>query len=295
MPFTQVPFPPSVGWVMKSILQSQIMLRMCVPPLLLLQKLSHLTVSIIANTGTTKAANPESHAQQGDSDKTTDTLDAETLLQQHPKQRLTEKMQRLDFCELTLVQLQNRLLNKLQITIRQCEARLNRLTPEHRVRQLQNQIHFYQQQLTGGMSAILAQKHTLLANAAAKLDALSPLATLKRGYAIATDKNHQVIRQANDVKPGEALTVRVMHGMRDEYLESGCFPISAARGVSICPRTSSSDSAPRAAIEMPDFERETFSFPEGNKGRTSCSRSPTACWRWRRRIRRAPAPAHAPA
>jgi len=135
------------------------------------------------------------------------------LSQQHPKRRLTEKMQRVDFCELTLVQLQTRFLTALQTRIKNHEAKLHRLTPLHRIQQLENQMHFYLQRLSALMSLQLARKQTLLANAAATLDALSPLATLQRGYAIATTQDGRVIRDANEVKRGDALSVRVMRGV----------------------------------------------------------------------------------
>jgi exodeoxyribonuclease VII large subunit len=135
------------------------------------------------------------------------------LSQQHPKRRLTEKMQRVDFCEITFIQLQTKLLNNLQNKVKTYEAKLHRLTPSHRIQQLQHQMGFYLQQLTALMSKQLLRKQTLLANAAGTLDALSPLATLQRGYAIATTKQGHVIRNANEVKPGDALNVRVMQGI----------------------------------------------------------------------------------
>lgn len=89
------------------------------------------------------------------------------LYQQHPKRRLAEKMQRLDYCEMTLRHLMNQLL------------------------------------LT---------KKAHLANASASLDALSPLATLKRGYAIATDTNQHVITAAEQVKIGDRVDVKLADG-----------------------------------------------------------------------------------
>lgn len=49
--------------------------------------------------------------------------------------------------------------------------------------------------------------------AVAKLDSLSPLATLARGYAICTrDETGEVVRDADTVRNGERLTVKVAHG-----------------------------------------------------------------------------------
>jgi exodeoxyribonuclease VII large subunit len=46
----------------------------------------------------------------------------------------------------------------------------------------------------------------------ARLDAMSPLAVLSRGYAIARDQRGRAIRSANDVAPGDRLSIRVHQG-----------------------------------------------------------------------------------
>lgn len=134
------------------------------------------------------------------------------LHQQHPKRRLTEQMQRLDFCELTLVQLQNRLINKLNIKLQDLDAKLQRQTPVYRMHRLQSQLHLCQQQFNNLMTTQLSKQQTLLANSAAKLDALSPLATLKRGYAIATTETQHVLRSADEVTIGDHIQVRLARG-----------------------------------------------------------------------------------
>ncbi|MDX6611121.1 MAG: exodeoxyribonuclease large subunit [Blastocatellia bacterium] len=48
--------------------------------------------------------------------------------------------------------------------------------------------------------------------AAAALDAMSPLAVLERGYAIAQDANGRVVRDAAAVSPGDALRLRLWKG-----------------------------------------------------------------------------------
>lgn len=97
------------------------------------------------------------------------------LMQQHPKRRLTDKMQRLDVCELTLTHL---------------------------------------------ITTTLSRKQTLLANKAATLDAISPLATLKRGYAIATTKDKQVVRDAAQLNAGDEINLRLMEGSVDCVVKS---------------------------------------------------------------------------
>ena len=61
-------------------------------------------------------------------------------------------------------------------------------------------------------AARLEQAKTRLGLAAASLDALSPLAVLQRGYAIAQDKDGRLVRDATAVAPGDALRVRLAKG-----------------------------------------------------------------------------------
>jgi len=134
------------------------------------------------------------------------------LSQQHPKNRLTQKMQLLDNIEMKLSQLQNRLLSKLREKLQDCSARLQRKTPIHYIRQLANQMVFRQQQLINLVTMQINRKKTVLANAAAKLDALSPLATLQRGYAIVTTPDQHILHAASEVKPGDDIRVRLLQG-----------------------------------------------------------------------------------
>ena len=62
------------------------------------------------------------------------------LAQQHPKKRLLEKMQRLDFYESGLVRLQMKLLHQLQSQLHLVTNRLQQHTPIHHIRQTQQQL-----------------------------------------------------------------------------------------------------------------------------------------------------------
>ncbi len=63
-----------------------------------------------------------------------------------------------------------------------------------------------------------------LQRAGARLDALSPLNVLARGYAIATRDDGRAVRTASDVKPGDALHVRV----RDARVEATVVAVEPA-------------------------------------------------------------------
>lgn len=90
------------------------------------------------------------------------------LRQQHPKRRLTEQMQQLDFYELRLVHLQKKQWG---------------------------------------------DQHAKLQLLAAKLDTLSPLATLKRGFSITTlAKNQKILQNTQQVKVGDEVHVQLSEG-----------------------------------------------------------------------------------
>jgi exodeoxyribonuclease VII large subunit len=55
--------------------------------------------------------------------------------------------------------------------------------------------------------------------AAASLDALSPLAVLQRGYAIAQDKDGKLLRDAQAVSIGDSMHVRLAKGRIDARVE----------------------------------------------------------------------------
>lgn len=134
------------------------------------------------------------------------------LQQQHPKRRLAEQMQRLDFYEMTLTQLQNKLLVKLDARVKSLDARLLAKNPIQLIQRKLNQLQLNTQQLNSSMNTLISKKQTSLANAAATLDALSPLSTLQRGYAIALKQDATIIRDSANIKIGENIKIKLHQG-----------------------------------------------------------------------------------
>jgi exodeoxyribonuclease VII large subunit len=66
----------------------------------------------------------------------------------------------------------------------------------------------------------LAARRREIGVLAGRLHALSPLAVLGRGYAIATDEAGRAIRSADEVAPGDRLRVRVHRGLVDARVEA---------------------------------------------------------------------------
>ena len=69
--------------------------------------------------------------------------------------------------------------------------------------------------LTGAMQMRLQQTRALLTAHSARLDALSPLKTLARGYAVARDENGRVLKQIKQLPAGREFTLRVTDGEVD--------------------------------------------------------------------------------
>ena len=59
------------------------------------------------------------------------------------------------------------------------------------------------------------RRATAVRHASARLDALSPLKVLGRGYAIATRSDGRAVRKADDVRPGDPIQVRVLSARID--------------------------------------------------------------------------------
>lgn len=72
----------------------------------------------------------------------------------------------------------------------------------------------------GAMETTLQAARERLGLAAASLDALSPLAVLQRGYAIAQDASGKPIREAASVNVGDEVTVRLSKGKLNTRVET---------------------------------------------------------------------------
>jgi exodeoxyribonuclease VII large subunit len=66
--------------------------------------------------------------------------------------------------------------------------------------------------LQGASRRFLRERRAELADRVSRLDALSPLAVLSRGYAIASLPDGRAVRDARELSPGDAVTVRVARG-----------------------------------------------------------------------------------
>ncbi|MFC5741123.1 exodeoxyribonuclease VII large subunit [Dyella tabacisoli] len=134
------------------------------------------------------------------------------LQAQRPQARLARDHERL-------LHLQRRLSGVLREQGQYRASRLERLHarllachPRHQLPMLTRRLAEQDSRLRRAIAQILDRRQVGLRHAARALHAVSPLATLERGYAIVFDANGQVLRSARDVPVGTALRARLADG-----------------------------------------------------------------------------------
>ena len=99
-------------------------------------------------------------------------------------------------------------------------TRLQAQAPSERIARLSEQLNHVQIRLRASMQATLQQRRHRLDTAMSTLNAVSPLATLERGYAIITRHGDGVLVQRSEqVNTGDTITARLAHGELDCRVE----------------------------------------------------------------------------
>lgn len=94
--------------------------------------------------------------------------------------------------------------------------------PDYRVNQLRQRLDDLLTGLTLHSTHKLALHRSRLGSAAARLETLSPLNTLGRGYAICSDEQGRVLRSADQVDPGDTVNVTLYRGRLLCRVEGRC-------------------------------------------------------------------------
>ncbi|CAM2757754.1 exodeoxyribonuclease VII large subunit [Vibrio ordalii] len=134
------------------------------------------------------------------------------LEKQHPTYRLQRQSQQLDDTEMRLQRAIQRYISTQRDHIGQQYHQLQLHSPVQTLAKQQHRLAKSEQRLLDVMEKKLLRTAHRLTLAAEKLDAVSPLATLKRGYSITRDSSGKVIHRARDLKTGDQLITRVAHG-----------------------------------------------------------------------------------
>jgi exodeoxyribonuclease VII large subunit len=113
-----------------------------------------------------------------------------------------------------------RTVRQSQQRLRSAEKRLAPHDPSLRIAQLQQRLQRAQQRLEHALSQHHARRRHRLAALAGRLEALSPLAVLSRGYGLVQTADGTVVRRARQVRPGDALRIRLAEGTVQTTVEA---------------------------------------------------------------------------
>jgi exodeoxyribonuclease VII large subunit len=131
----------------------------------------------------------------------------------HPGARLQQQQQRLDERDQRLRQEIGNLLRILGERLATLHARLAARTPAHRLQHLAERRLQLERRLAHALTLRLQNERRRLAETAGGLHALSPLATLERGYSITRRlPGGEVLRDAYSTTAGEQLQILLARG-----------------------------------------------------------------------------------
>lgn len=99
--------------------------------------------------------------------------------------------------------------------------RLHRVSPSVKIKQDRSNLEAVEKRLVSSGSSLLDPRKSALRELIAKLNVLSPLSTLERGYSITRDENMAVIQDSSTVKAGDIIESLLKDGsIRSQVLET---------------------------------------------------------------------------
>ncbi len=130
----------------------------------------------------------------------------------HPGEKLQNQSQQLDHLEIRLRRAIAQRLQQAQFTLHSMVARQQYLHPEKPIKLHQQSTAQLERRLQQAMQYRLDRQRQRLGKTVELLDSVSPLNTLKRGYAMITDADGKVVRQAKQVTIGASVTATLAEG-----------------------------------------------------------------------------------
>ena len=137
----------------------------------------------------------------------------------HPGERLQLMQQRFTQLEQQLIHAQQQSLQAANYELQTQTNKLLNFKPRLALSQQQENLKTLEQQLHFLMTKQLNEKNQQLTQAAHLLESVSPLATLKRGYAI-VKKGNEIVRKTNTVNVGDVITTQISDGELDCEIKS---------------------------------------------------------------------------
>ncbi len=130
----------------------------------------------------------------------------------HPGRRIEQHQQRLDEIERRLPRAVRSSLQNAQRRLAAAEARLRVSSPVPRLALAEQRLVLIRAGLPRTLARHLLHLRSRIEGLGKTLAAVSPLATLERGYAIVTDDTGAIVRDAAAMPAGSKVDARVAHG-----------------------------------------------------------------------------------
>ena len=134
------------------------------------------------------------------------------LGQTSPAVRLSAQAQRLDELEQSLLRALRRRLQDHRERLRWLTGRAALVSPSNRLAQQSVRLDNLNHHLIRAMRQAIGSRREQLLPLVRTLNAVSPLATLERGYAIVSIDGGAILRNAAEAKPGTLIDARLAHG-----------------------------------------------------------------------------------
>ena len=137
----------------------------------------------------------------------------------HPGERLRQQAQRLDDLDMRLRRAFEQRLNQRRERLARLDTRLAAQHPGRTLALLKQRLDSLSERLPRAMREALKDRRQQLQATVQTLQAVSPLATLGRGYSILLDERGQAIRSASQTQNGQRLTARLGEGQLQVRVE----------------------------------------------------------------------------
>jgi exodeoxyribonuclease VII large subunit len=129
-----------------------------------------------------------------------------------PARQLLDQRQRLDELELRLTRQLRQLLTQRRERLQQRILRLKARDPARQLPALAQRVLTLQQRAVRAIQQRLVQHQQHLHNVMQRAHSVSPLAVLSRGYAIISDQDGNVLRDATQVRVGDVVRAKLSAG-----------------------------------------------------------------------------------
>jgi len=133
----------------------------------------------------------------------------------HPGERIREQQQRCDELDIRLQRAIKINLVYPRDRLKALSLRLELQNPARHLQRKREQIVELRNRLDSRIEQLLERRRMQLGQHAGRLNAISPLSTLDRGYALAQRDNGKLARDASNLNVGDMLRIRLQKGSVD--------------------------------------------------------------------------------